>query len=109
MNERNDTPALEPDEAQQLAGRLRDAREFMNLSQQFVSDRTGIPRTAISDIERGERKVDSLELKKLARLYRYPVAYFLDEHTEADVRISEDVAAVVRNAPADRVDVVDAQ
>lgn len=67
-----------------LGSRLREIREYLNFSQQFVSDRTGIPRTAVSDIERGERKVDSLELKKLARLYRYPVAYFLDEHTEAD-------------------------
>src|SRR5690242_12816467 len=55
-----------------LGGRLKEIREYLNFSQQYVSDRTGIPRTAISDIERGARRVDSLELKKLARLYRYP-------------------------------------
>ena len=27
--------------------------------------------------------MDSLELKKLARLYRYPVGYFLDEDLDA--------------------------
>jgi transcriptional regulator with XRE-family HTH domain len=63
--------------AQQLTNRLREAREFLNLSQQFVAQQTGIARSAISDIERGERKVESLELKRLADLYRMPVDYFL--------------------------------
>ena len=31
-----------------VARRLREAREFTNLSQQFVSEQTGIPRSAIS-------------------------------------------------------------
>src|SRR5207253_8929829 len=81
VNERHDTPALKPNEAQQLARRLRDAREFMNLSQQFVSTQTGIPRSAISDIERGSRRVESLELKRLAELYRMPVGYLLGDVT----------------------------
>ena len=62
-----------------LSDRLKKTREYLNFSQQWVSERTGIPRSAISEIERGARRVDSLELKKLARLYRYPVSYFLDE------------------------------
>lgn len=62
-----------------LGLKLKEVREYLNLSQQYVSDRTGILRSAVSDIERGERKVDSLELKKLAALYRKPVGYFLDE------------------------------
>jgi transcriptional regulator with XRE-family HTH domain len=66
-----------PDDAQELAHRLREAREFVNLSQQFVSQQTGISRSAISDIERGARRVESLELKRLAELYRMPVDYFL--------------------------------
>lgn len=69
--------AVEPDDAQGLARRLREAREFTNLSQQFVAEQTGIPRSAISDIERGSRRVESLELKRLAALYRMPVDYFL--------------------------------
>lgn len=66
-----------PDEAAALARRLKQAREFLNLSQQFVAEQTGISRTAVSDIERGARRVESLELKRLARLYRMPVDYFL--------------------------------
>ncbi|MEU3117226.1 helix-turn-helix transcriptional regulator [Micromonospora chalcea] len=66
-----------------LSDRLKKTREYLNFSQQWVSERTGIPRSAISEIERGARRVDSLELKKLARLYRYPVSYFLDEDLDA--------------------------
>jgi transcriptional regulator with XRE-family HTH domain len=62
---------------QSLATRLREVREYLGLSQQYVSSATGIPRAAISEIERGNRKVDSLELRKLAKLYHHPVSYFL--------------------------------
>jgi transcriptional regulator with XRE-family HTH domain len=71
-------------EGKALAERLKDTREYLGLSQQFVSEQTSIPRSAISDIERGVRKVESLELKKLSRVYRYPVEYFLGDDSEAD-------------------------
>jgi len=64
---------------QQLRSRLRSVREYLNLSQQFVAEQTGISRTAITDIERGARKVDSLELLRLSQVYRYPVTYFLGD------------------------------
>lgn len=74
----------ERDEAMRLASRLRDTREYLDLSQQFVSEQTGIPRSAISDIERGERRVESLELKRLAQLYGVTVSYFLEESADGD-------------------------
>jgi transcriptional regulator with XRE-family HTH domain len=84
-----DTTAEVPAESDEFAqkrlgARLRESREYLGLSQQLVADRTGIPRTAISDIERGARKVDSLELRKLALIYSKPVGYFLDEDPQAD-------------------------
>lgn len=90
-----------PNEAQmsewhKLGLKLREVREYLNLSQQYVSDRTGIPRSAVSDIERGERKVDSLELKKLAGLYRKPVGYFLDED-DASAGGDHAIAALLRS------------
>lgn len=72
-------------EAKRLAARLRETREYLDLSQQFVAEKTGIPRSAISDIERGERRVESLELKRLAQLYGVTVSYFLeDEPSDSD-------------------------
>jgi len=97
--------AGEETESQRLATRLREVREYLNLSQQFVADKTGIPRSAVSDIERGVRKVDSLELRKLARLYMYPVGYFLGEEEVADdVRVL--ARAVTDLTEGDRAEVV---
>ena len=80
------SPRCTPEEIEQLrlGARLRESREYLGLSQQLVADRTGIPRSAISDVERGVRKVDSLELKKFALVYSKPVGYFLDEAENPD-------------------------
>lgn len=67
-----------------LGQRLKATREYLNLSQQQVAEQTGILRSAVSDIERGVRKIDIMELKKFARLYRLSVSYFLDEDEGAD-------------------------
>ncbi|MFC6067036.1 helix-turn-helix domain-containing protein [Streptomyces ochraceiscleroticus] len=67
-----------------LGQRLKATREYLGLSQQQVAERTGIVRSAVSDIERGLRKVEVMELQKLARLYRLPASYFLDEEEAAD-------------------------
>jgi transcriptional regulator with XRE-family HTH domain len=101
----NEKGTSEQTESQQLAKKLREVREYLNLSQQFVADKTGIPRSAVSDIERGERKVDSLELRKLARLYMYPVGHFLgEEEAEDDVRAL--ARAVTDLTEDDRAEVV---
>ena len=76
-------PVSPEGEGVQLGRRFREVREYLGFSQQMVADRTGIARSSISDIERGARRVDSLELKKLARLYRRPAGYFLDERPDA--------------------------
>jgi transcriptional regulator with XRE-family HTH domain len=62
-----------------LGQRLKQVREYLGLSQQYVTAATGIPRPAVSEIERGNRKVDSLELRKLARVYQTSVGRLLDE------------------------------
>ena len=92
-------------QAQLLVTRLREVREYLGLSQQYVADKTGIARSAVSDIERGLRKVDSLELRKLARLYMYPVGYFLGEE-EADEEVRALARAVTDLTEGDRAEVV---
>lgn len=75
-------------QAKRLAERLRETREYLNLSQQYVSEQTGIPRSAISDIERAERRVESLELKRLANVYGVSVSYFLDDETADEDKLA---------------------
>jgi len=74
-----DSDRLEDKDQQRLATRLREAREYLGLSQELVADTLKVPRAAISALEAGKRKVSSLELRDLARLYKRPVSYFLDE------------------------------
>lgn len=70
----------------QLGERLRQAREYLVLSQDEVSKAVGIPRAAISLIESGQRRVEALELKKLATVYQRPVSHFTgDEVSNADL------------------------
>jgi transcriptional regulator with XRE-family HTH domain len=73
-------------EKETLAKRLREAREYLGLSQEYVAEQTKIPRPAISEIEGGRRKVDSLELKRLSRLYGRPIEYLLGESVEEESR-----------------------
>jgi transcriptional regulator with XRE-family HTH domain len=69
-----------PDEAkQQLAERLREAREYLGLSQEEVAQQMGMLRPAISQIENGNRRVDAIELGKFAKLYQRPVSFFTGE------------------------------
>jgi transcriptional regulator with XRE-family HTH domain len=97
-----DLPPNSADEeaAQSLARRLREQRTFLNLTQQFVAEQTGIPRSAISDIERGARRVDSLELKRLAALYRMPIDYFVGGEMQPDLDSTQDptLQALARTA-----------
>jgi transcriptional regulator with XRE-family HTH domain len=67
-----------------LADRLRTSRELVGLSQQAITDLTGIPRSAVSDIERGVRRVDSLELKRLAVIYGQSMEYLLGSDQPGD-------------------------
>jgi transcriptional regulator with XRE-family HTH domain len=84
----NNPPREGSDRSRLLAERLREAREYLGLPQQFVADQTGIPRVAISAIENGKRRVEALELETLARLYKHPVAYFLEGSVEEPPEIN---------------------
>lgn len=77
-----------------LGGRLREAREYVGMKQEEVARHLGIPRTAVSEIESGKRGVAAIELKKLARLYQRPVAWFTGD--EVETAVPADVAFLAR-------------
>lgn len=64
---------------QTLGRRLREARENCGLSQQTAADKISVPRTAITQLEAGNRAVSTLELVELAGLYNRPVIDFFNE------------------------------
>lgn len=100
------TRSAEDDRQQRLAERLREAREYLGLSQQFVAEHTGIPRVAISAIENGKRKVEALELEALAAVYKYPVTYFLEGALDEPASIRALARAATELTERDREEVL---
>ena len=88
-----------------LGERLREAREYLGFSQDQVATFLGVARSALSLMETGQRKVDALELKKLAGLYKRPVGFFTGEEAE-EVSFGTDVKHLARQvaelSPDDR-------
>jgi len=64
---------------QELGRRLKDAREVASLTQDQVAEELGVSRSAIAQIELGNRAVSSLELDQLARLYGRDIREFFSE------------------------------
>src|SRR5262245_48953541 len=92
------------DDRKTLGERLREAREYLGYSQDQVATFLGVSRSALSLMESGQRKVDALELKKLAGLFKRPVGYFTGE--EEDTSVGADVKHLARKvsdlSPDDR-------
>ncbi|MBL8999802.1 MAG: ImmA/IrrE family metallo-endopeptidase [Phycisphaerae bacterium] len=59
--------------------RLAEARENAQLTQERVAEELGLPRSAIAQMEAGNRSVSSDELFRLAQLYGRPLMYFFEE------------------------------
>jgi transcriptional regulator with XRE-family HTH domain len=94
---RTNTPPPADDEAErrQLGEKLREARKYVGLSQEEAAAILKLPRTAVTDIESGHRKVKALELKRMAELYRQPVSHFTGEDARAEP-LSADVVHLAR-------------
>jgi transcriptional regulator with XRE-family HTH domain len=84
------------EERRRLGERLKEARKYLGLKQEEVAAYLKIPRTALTDIENGQRRVEALELARLARLYRQPVGHFTGED-EASASLPADVAHLARS------------
>ncbi|MDY0041938.1 MAG: XRE family transcriptional regulator [Desulforhabdus sp.] len=82
----------------EVARRLRFARESAGLSQQAVADAIEVTRTAITQMEAANRSVSTLELTRLAALYRRPVTWFLNEDSDSK---EEDVLVALHRIDAD--------
>lgn len=81
MSEHPSEPSSEEQSAEKrrIGQRLKEAREYLGLSQEQVAGFLSIPRASVSEMESGKRGVNGLELRRLGRLYRRPVAWLLGE------------------------------
>jgi transcriptional regulator with XRE-family HTH domain len=58
--------------------KLQDARHAAKLTQREVAKKLGRPPSYVAKIETGERRVDFIELQRLAKLYGRPLSFFQD-------------------------------
>ena len=57
--------------------RLRTARLEAGLTQAQVAKKLGRPQSHISNVESGQQRVDVVELKRFASMYKKDITYFL--------------------------------
>jgi Zn-dependent peptidase ImmA (M78 family)/transcriptional regulator with XRE-family HTH domain len=86
---------------QTLATRLKEARSTSQLTQEQVAQSLALPRTAIVQIEAGNRSVSTLELAKLSELFGRPIASFFNDSTSAG---EEDVLVALFRAAGQKGD-----
>jgi transcriptional regulator with XRE-family HTH domain len=67
-----------------LAKRLKSARDFLHLSQEYVARAMNLNRTSLVAIEAGKRRVTSYELKGFAEIYGWSVDELLYGKREED-------------------------
>ena len=58
---------------------LKKARLESGLDQKAVAELIGKTQSYISKIESGQRKIDIVQLKQFASIYKKPVKYFIKE------------------------------
>ena len=80
---------------QQLAARLRSAREKRGLTQASVAKALGLHRPTISEIEAGRRSVGSEELSDFSRLYGVSVSELLPRQGDDNAADSNAIEAAI--------------
>jgi Zn-dependent peptidase ImmA (M78 family)/transcriptional regulator with XRE-family HTH domain len=73
-----------PIPTEELARRLREAREASGLTQDEVAGELGLSRPSVVQLEQGNRAVSGLELDRLAHLYGRDLRDFLAEEFRAE-------------------------
>lgn len=66
--------SIRTNEYKTLLSKLKDARIKAGLSQQEVAEKLNKPQSYMSKVESGERRLDVVEVKKLAAIYKVNVS-----------------------------------
>ncbi len=60
-----------------LVERLKKARKGRGLDQEDVAELLGVSQSSISKMEAGQRRIDIVQLKAFAKIYRKKIDYFI--------------------------------
>ena len=63
-------------EYRRFLARLKEARVQARLTQVEVAQRLKKPQSFVSKFEAGERRLDFIEVRRLAKLYKKPLSFF---------------------------------
>jgi len=66
------------DDYKRLVEKLKQARLDVGLSQQSVAEKLNKPQSYISKVESGERRLDVIEVKALAKVYMKKLEDFVE-------------------------------
>ena len=69
-------------EQNNLAIRIVDLREKVNMTQTELAKKMGFDKSTMSKVEKGTRKVSSDELRKLSRIFDVSADYLLGNENE---------------------------
>lgn len=56
---------------------MKKARQEVGLNQEEVAVKLKKPQSYVSKIERGERRLDIVELKQFAKIYKKDIGFFI--------------------------------
>lgn len=68
------TKSAHSEEYKDMLSRLKKARLSAGLAQSDVAAKLGKPQSYISKVEAGERRLDVIEVKKIAEIYKVEVS-----------------------------------
>jgi len=60
-----------------LVERLKQARKDADLDQKDVADLLGVSQSYVSKIEAGQHRIDVIQLKEFARIYKKKLSFFI--------------------------------
>src|SRR5688572_5881997 len=81
--------------------RLQEARKARGLTQQDAADHLGVARTTVTAIEKGERRIQPLELTQLAPYYGRSIGEFLRQGEPVEAFAVQLRATLPRGAAAE--------
>ncbi|RLC38280.1 hypothetical protein DRH27_02610 [Candidatus Falkowbacteria bacterium] len=71
------TKAIHQNEYRQIAEKLKIARTEIGFTQKEVAEKINKPQSYISKAESAEQRIDIIELKQFAKLYKKTINFFL--------------------------------
>ena len=60
-----------------MVERLKRARKEAGLGQEMVAKLLGVSQSYMSKVESGQRRIDLVQLKQFARIYKKPLNFFI--------------------------------